>query len=206
MPPAVSVVIATDYFGTEEPCWDDVIGCARALAAQDFDGPVEYRLPETRTLVPRLPRELETILPGLRILPVDSDASYDFKNAGVEAASSEIVAMLDADCIPAEDWLRSLVDTMRTQPEVAVVSGRTRYAGDMLLQRLLNPLDRMFVDRKEEGPVSRISNNNAGYRRDAYLAHPLSNASGPFGGMLQVHAMLQNGYVLYFQPAIHLQV
>ena len=48
---------------------------------------------------------------------LSADADYlQEKNAAVRAASAEIVAILDADCIPDSSWLRLFADALRAHP------------------------------------------------------------------------------------------
>jgi len=69
-------------------------------------------------------------LPSLQVVLSSASSSYALKNEGVRAAAADIVAILDADCIPDPGWLRHLMDTMRDHPDVVAVSGKTVYAGD----------------------------------------------------------------------------
>ena len=65
------------------------------------------------------------------------------RNAGIGAASGDLVAFTDDDCEPAATWLRELIEPMR-DPTVDGVAGRTVPAseGDLALRYLArrNPL------------------------------------------------------------------
>lgn len=203
MTPVASVVIVSDYAGGEEKAWDDIRATLRALAAQDFDEPVEYLLVERDSLGNAIPADLRALLPGLKIVLTPKPTAYDLQNEGAVAASADIVALLDADCIPEPSWLRVLVQSMRDHPEAAVVSGRTTYPGRSLMERILSLLDRAFNDPGRTVPTSAIFNNNCAYRRDVYRAHPIPNDAGPFGSRLQTEAIRRAGHRLLFEPAMH---
>jgi hypothetical protein len=196
------VVIVCDYAAGTPEGWEASRKSLMALATQDFAEKAEFILCESDEFQDQLPADLTGILPGLRILFVGGKSSYELKNAAVEAASAELIAMIDADCVPRIDWLRRLVDSLRKYPRAAAVSGKTTYGGNSLSVRLNCLLDRAFVDPGGAGPTRLISDNNAGFRRSAYLAHPLPLHAGGFTGFLQSEAMLRRGYELYFEAEI----
>jgi hypothetical protein len=90
---------------------------------------------------------------------------------------------------------------MRTHSDAAVISGRTVHAGNGLNHRAMGAVNRSYVDVGRAGPTRRISNNNALYRRSAFMAHPLPTNVGPFGSHLQAEAILRSGGRLFFEPS-----
>jgi glycosyltransferase involved in cell wall biosynthesis len=50
--------------------------------------------------------------------------SYTARNAGLAAATGEIIAFTDSDCIPAPDWLAAGVRQLESKPNVGLVAGR----------------------------------------------------------------------------------
>lgn len=202
----ISVVVVSDYAGGDAKSWDDLRKTLTSLSRQDFDGEVEYILVEAAAFRDAIPSELTVIIPDLRIVWSEAMSSYDMKNAGGDAATSDIVAMLDADCIPCESWLRHAVEVLRADPDAVAVSGKTTYPGRTLLERTLALIGRSFLYRRETGETDSISNNNAAYRRDILLRYPLSNAIGPFGAGLQNTAIVSDGHRVMFEPrmlAVH---
>ncbi len=200
MKSSVSVVIISDYASGDETSWNELRTTLKALAQQDFDEPVDFILVESAELASRIPPDFSAILPNLRVISVPKSASYELKNAAVEAVATELVAMLDGDCAASPEWLRRLVDAIRTHPDAMVVSGRTVHAGSSLIHRAMGAVDRSYVDVGQTGPTHHISNNNALYRRSAFLAHPLATDVGPFGGYLQAAAIMRGGGSLLFEP------
>ena len=114
----------------------------------------------------------------------DAKGSYELKNGGVRAATSSIIAILDADCSPASDWLGNALAAMKALPKVAVISGRTVYPAGRLTELILSLLSRSYVDRGVSGPTRFISNNNSIWRRDVYLKNLLPSGLGPFAGRM----------------------
>lgn len=200
--PDVSVVIVSDYAGGESKSWNDLRTTLAALARQDFDGTAEFLLCEQADIARHVPPDLATILPSLKMVSSPASSSYELKNEGVRAASAEIVAVLDADCVPELDWLRHLMTTMRDYPNIAAVSGRTLYPGNNLVERILALLSRSYLDPGRTGNTRFISNNNAGFRRSVYLQHLLPIDAGPFASRIQSEAILRDGGQLLFAPAM----
>jgi hypothetical protein len=198
--PSVSVVVISDYAAGLEAGWNDLRRTLEALAEQDFEEQVDFLLVESARLAGQIPGHLLTIVPTLRVVAVPHWASYELKNAAVQATSTELVAMLDGDCSPARDWLRQIVSTSRAHPDAAVVSGKTTYAGQSLLHRTMEAVTRSYVDVGRTGPTRRISNNNALFQRSAFLAHPLPTDVGPFAAHMQAEAILRAGGRLLFEP------
>lgn len=198
----VSVIVVSDYTGDSDKCMNDLHSVLRALACQEFAGPVEVLLVESSALAESLPSGLDEILPSLRIVVSSAATSYGLKNAGVQAASSDLVALLDADCTPSRDWLQRGFESMRADPEAVAVSGRTRYAGKSLHERTLAALSRAYLDPGYRGRTEFISNNNAIIRREVFLQHPLPEEGGPFAARIQSEAIRRAGGQLRFEPSM----
>lgn len=202
--PAASVVVLSDFASGTEQGWDDLRRTLAALAAQDVEEPVEYILIESEDLRDAIPADLLEILPGLRVVFSPSSNSYELRNEGVRHARTEIVGTLDGDCAPEPDWVRVMIDALRRHPQAAAVSGRTVYAGSGFYNRAAALLERSYIE--EGGPSTRhIANNGAGFRRSAYVAHPLPIDLGVFASQLQSEAMLEAGYELMFEPRMQVR-
>ncbi|MCA9497854.1 MAG: glycosyltransferase family 2 protein [Nitrospira sp.] len=200
--PMVSVLIVADHDTDRHAELADLRSCLQALATQDVDEPVEFLLVETEEGARKLPADLLAELPGLKVIGVPNDATYEQKNAGAQAAQGEIIALLDADCIPVPGWLKSLITTFRVHPEYVAVSGRTMYEGKTSTERCLSVLSRGFLDPGKEGPTRFISNNNSGFLRKVYERFPLPEKEGPYAAQLQSAAIRRDGGHFLFQPAM----
>lgn len=113
----ISVVIAT----RDRP--DELARCLKALQRLEWPG-VEVVVvdasstDETRDLVePQGGCMYLSVPPHLAAIPYQ-------ENYGVEAASGDIIAMIDDDAIPEPDWIEQLVRAFEIGPEVGVVGGR----------------------------------------------------------------------------------
>ena len=204
--PAVTVMVVSDYRPGEQKSWNDLRGTLAALANQDFDEPVEYLLLENASDLEQMPGDVPQTLPGVRVVASDARGSYELKNAGVQAASADLVMVLDADCVPDRGWMRAGVDAMRQRPDALAISGRTTYPGRSTLERALGLLSRSYVDRGKAGPVRLLSTNNMIVRRRVFCSDPLPAEAGPFAYRLLTERLLRQGGKLYFEPemrAVH---
>lgn len=200
--PVVTVIVLSDYRPGEEKTWDDLRGALAALARQDFDEPAEYLLIENSTDLKSMPEDVQGNLPGVRVISWDGYGSYSLKNAGINAAKADLVACLDADCVPHPGWLRAAVEAMRRWPDAVAVSGRTTYPGRTTLEKALGLLSRCYVDRGKPGAVHLLSTNNMIVRRAVFRANPLPEDAGPLAYRVVTERLRRNGGKLYFQPTM----
>ncbi len=204
-PPVVSVVITCDYGSGKPEAWEGLRAVLRALARQDFSEPVEFLLVESASMADQVPADLRTILPGLRLIANPATASPMLKNAGIAAASAELIAIFDGDCVPDAGWLRHFVDFMREHPEAVAVSGRTRYGTEKFLDRAMALATRAYLDEGAPAETRHLADNNAGLRRAFFLAHPFSESAGPHMSLLQSEPIVRAGGRLFFNPLLCVQ-
>ena len=135
-PHSFSLVTVSDYAPGESKGWHDLRKLMSALAAQDRGEAVEVIYVEHPDLAGDFPEDLKAILPRFRMVLESSPTSYGLRNAGVRAAATPWVAMLDADCLPGPGWLQRVARSIRANQSAAVISGRTRYPGLGLMERI----------------------------------------------------------------------
>ena len=201
-PVAATIVTVSDHKAGSKEGWATLRETYRHLAAQDYREAVEFLLVETDTAACAIPADVLELLPGLRVVTTAGISSFDLKNAGAEAAQSDFVVILDADCRPAAGWWRSLYEHRLAHPEAAVISGRTFYEGGGLLARVFAVIDRTYVDAGDPGATQAISNNNAGFSRQILLDHPFSNEVGPFGSEPHSDRIKASAAPLRFEPGM----
>jgi hypothetical protein len=200
--PVITVVVVSDFAGGTPGSVDDFRHCLAALAAQDFDEPAEFLLSEWSGYADRIPDDLVRILPSLRIVLSDARSAFDLKNAGARAARAQLVAFLDADCDPVPGWLRAAVDAMRAHPDVAVVNGRTVSPARSRWERIVSLAGRAVGDEGVAGPTIHLALNDAVYRREVILRHPLSSDAGSCGFAYNGQTLRRLGHRLWFEPAM----
>lgn len=112
--PALAVII---------PHYNDVtrlIRCLTALAPQ-LGADVELVVVDNGSTEDLAPAR--AALPGLRIVTEPAKGAAPARNRGVAETTAPVLAFLDADCLPAPDWL-STVRTTAARPDGDVFGGR----------------------------------------------------------------------------------
>lgn len=202
-PHRFSLVIVSDHVSSQRRSWHDLRTMLTALAAQDRGEASEFIYVEHPDAARDLPEDLPTLLPRFRVVLDASSNSYGRRNAGVRAAATPWVAMLDADCVPGPGWLAAVARIVRAEPSPAVVSGRTRYPGSGLMTRILALVSRSYVDRgAEAGPTEFIAAHQCVFRRDLYLDCPLPTEAGVYSARMQSDVLLRRHERLWFDPAL----
>ncbi|MEA5412741.1 glycosyltransferase [Synechococcus sp. BA-120 BA3] len=195
------MVIVSDFELSDQKTWHDEIEVLKAFAAQDFDEPFELIVMENPRFADAVPEILERIAPQTRVVFTDQTQSARLKDDGVRQCRGDLVAVIEADCLPNPAWLRTLVGVLREHPEVDVVSGRTWYGDQTPYRRCLNLLHRAFDDYGRPSPSSFISNNGALYRRAVLEAFPYPEAITPFlSARLRNRRLLEAGHTVFFHP------
>ncbi|MEZ4297047.1 MAG: glycosyltransferase family 2 protein [Polyangiaceae bacterium] len=109
---------------------------------------------------------------------------YEAKNRGFDATTADVVAFADADCIPAPEWLSSLLAPF-ARPEVQVTAGRTTYRDDVL-GAAATTIDFMyFPSPLAEGATRNFYANNVAFRRDIFARFRYESAPGIYRGHCQ---------------------
>jgi GT2 family glycosyltransferase len=109
----------------------------------------------------------------VRYLHVAAGGLGAAQNAAIEAAGSELVAVLDDDCVPDPQWLETVVRTFEAHPELGLVTGRVlplpeREAGTVAVSSRTSPDVAEFDGRVIPWHVG--SGNNFALRRPAFAA------------------------------------
>ncbi|UVK41471.1 glycosyltransferase [Mesorhizobium sp. AR10] len=128
----------------------------------------------------------------------DSDESSQLKDAALAHCRYDLVAVVEADCLPRPGWLEALHETFEKNPKLDAVSGRTSYGEETMMKRVMSLLDRGFIERRNRhGQVIHASNNGALYRRPVLERYRFEANHGPFvSSHLRQHAMLRDGVAM----------
>jgi len=201
--PTVCVVVVSDYGGGSAADWNYLRHTLGALTSQSFTEGVEVILVDATPPGQEMPADLTTIVPSMRVMQDRTQSGRDLVNRAARACSADLVALLDADCVPAPGWLAAAVEAMRLHADAAVVSGVTAYPDKNFTYRVLGLLLRSFVDPGRAGRTRFITTNNAVFRRDVLVAHPIPPVEPRhLAYRLQTESIRGAGGGLYFEPGM----
>jgi len=173
--PRVSVVVETENERTAQ-----TIGlrqALRALATQTYPRALTEVIVVDSGEMPGLARLVEEQRPGTRIVDGGGLSEYQMKNLGVRAATGEIVAFSDGDCVPRPDWIEQVVRSLgAAAPGVVGVQGRTTLHAGLFSRQISVLLYGLRTDTS--GKVSRrIISDNCAFRRDFIARVPFEPAA-----------------------------
>ncbi|MFA5155566.1 MAG: glycosyltransferase [Patescibacteria group bacterium] len=88
------------------------------------------------------------------------------RNAGLRAASGEIIAMTDADCVVPPDWLERLIRPIETNNEAAVMGFETDGIDNYWSQHRQAADDRYLRSKTKNGYIDFLDTKNFAIRAD----------------------------------------
>jgi glycosyltransferase involved in cell wall biosynthesis len=145
--------------------------CLGALVAQErFGGEVEVVAVDDRST--DRSAEIAGRFPSVRLVRSPGHGPYAARNAGVAATSGDVVALTDADCEPAPDWLRRIGAAFE-RPTTALLVGPRLPAHDSFGLALLSAYELAkddFVFGGGRADLYYASANNMAVRRSVLEA------------------------------------
>jgi glycosyltransferase involved in cell wall biosynthesis len=160
---AVSVVIPV-YNSREQ-----LEQCLLGLAAQDprpMEG-FEVIVVDDASTVPL--RTLVERFPFASYIRQEKAGPAAARNLGAEQASSSILAFIDADCVPATDWLVELLAPF-SDPEVAGVQGvYTTHQRSLVARFAQLEIEQRYSIMRRKSTIAFIGTYCAAYRRAVFM-------------------------------------
>ncbi len=137
--------------------------------------------------------------PSVKFLSSLANNYFAAKNAGAAAASGDIIALVDSDCVPTPGWLEALLTPFESG--AAAVGGRSRYLGSSWAARTFSIPDLAYVLAEENGAASGFNIHNVAFRREVLLAHPFDTRIRRDGGCyLLFHQLRADGVRVVHEP------
>ncbi|MCU0521981.1 MAG: flippase-like domain-containing protein [Anaerolineae bacterium] len=138
-----------------------------------------------------------------RVLTIEHGGAAAARNAGLRAASGEVVLFTDADCAPCHEWIESMVRHFR-DPAVMGVKGTYRTRQGSLIARLVQLEFEMRYERMATLPeIDFIDTYAAAYRRHVLVEEGGFDVDYPVPSAEDVDLsfrLSQRGYHLVFAP------
>lgn len=149
----------------------------------------------------------------VHVLAEPHRSSYAARNAGLRAATGDLIAFTDADCVARPGWLRTLTEAM-ADPDAMVVMGRDRPAGRTRAVHVLGEYDHfkeLFVLSSADRAIYYGHTNNMIVRRSLFERLGLFDEGRRGSDVILVHRALEafgTGAVRYEPNALvdHLEI
>lgn len=175
--PKISVVI---------PAYNEenyIARCLRSLLEQSFpSGQVEIILVDNNSTDNTV--KIAQTFPRVRIIHETTPGAGIARARGWREARGEIIASTDADSQVPRHWLKKIVHTFDTQPQlVAVSGGYLFYDRDFIVNFIVKIFERSLVALSWflAGGVMALTAANMAVRREAYLKTPGFDPNLHFG-------------------------
>ena len=143
---------------------------------------------------------------GVRLVSIQHSGAAAARNAGVNASSSDSVAILftDADCVPASNWAECLTKRLlAAEPQVAGIKGiyRTRQTSPVA-QFVQAEYDDRYERLKKTGSLDFCDTYCAAFRREILQVYPFDESlPGAVVEDAELGWRLRNqGYQFAFEP------
>jgi GT2 family glycosyltransferase len=153
--------------------------CLTSLTRQDgLKQPVEIIVVDNGSTSP--PNEVCTEFPGVVLLHQLEPGPGPARNMGVAAASGDIFAFIDADCVASPGWLSAIERRFATSPDATILGGNVRILCENARKpTLLEAYESVFAFRMKEYIERQgfTGGGNLAMRADVF------RAVGAFGGI-----------------------
>jgi len=136
--------------------------------------------------------------PGVRVLGRSNEGAELARNAGVDAATGELIAFIDSDCVATHGWIQTLIDRLREQPRL-VLGGRILHRGDFW-QRLTGIADFGEYQGLQPREVATLPSCNMGLHRSLFQTQRFDPRFRPNADTLFAEGLRRRGATLLYDP------
>jgi glycosyltransferase involved in cell wall biosynthesis len=149
--------------------------CVQALLSQDY--PLDrYEIIMVNNNSTDRSADIVSQHPRIKLLSERRQGSYAARNRGLADATGEVIAFTDADCRPANNWLRELENALRA-PGVEIVVGSHQFNRS---SRLLTMLEEYENEKKDYVFSSGIGRLYYGHTNNMAVTRRLLDQEGHF--------------------------
>lgn len=178
---------------------DTITDCVEALGRQHLDDAFEVIVVDDGSADDTAQRAQQA---GAKVICTQRGRPAAARNAGIRAASGEIVCCTDADCVPTAEWLANLTAPFR-DPEVAACKGSYRTHQKEIVARFVQlEYEDKYDLLNKQATIDFIDTYSAAYRRDVLLANDGFDEQFPYLEDQELSFRLAaRGYKMLFRPA-----
>jgi len=143
---------------------------------------------------------VEREFPGALLVVKENSGPDNSRNFGIDRATGEIVALIDADCTAPPDWLESLAAGLE-QSRNPIIGGRILHP-DGFWARMIGLSDFGEFQGLKPKEVSNIPTCNMGVRRELFQKFRFDDQARIGGDVLFARGLKQEGIRLLYDPGI----
>jgi glycosyltransferase AglE len=198
--PLISVIIETFTVSHEYPADE-----AGPQLASVLDRLGEQAYPRDRTEIivildeesADLTQFIRSKYPAIKTSFVEKGTYLSMKSRGFDVAQGEMLALLDADCIPVTNWLDRIASAYAQ--DIDVVAGKTRYRRGKPFADTFSVFDFGHVHADRSGRTFAFNLNNVAFRRQVVALNRFDSRAKRNGGCFLFWRKLQmsNHYMIY---------
>ncbi len=136
--------------------------------------------------------------PEVRLLTRTNEGAELARNAGVDAATGQLIAFIDSDCVATPHWLETLDRRLRNDPKL-VLGGRILHRGDFW-QRLTGIADFGEYQGLLPREVATLPSCNMGLHRTLFQTQRFDPRFRPNADTLFAEGLRRRGATLLYDP------
>lgn len=141
--------------------------------------------------------------PDTIIVAKENSGPDNSRNHGIDRATGEIIALIDADCAAPPDWLENLAAALK-QNDTPVIGGRISHP-DGFWARMIAVSDFGEFQGLRPKEVSNIPTCNMGLRRELFEQFRFDETARIGGDVLFAQKLKENGIRLLYDPRIEVR-
>ncbi len=203
--PSFSIILETENLANA-----DLEGLSASLKSLiDQDVPPtwanEVILIDSGDAPPELLAQLCQRYPWIKVHPASlTTGYYKAKMLGAQQSTGEITIYCDSDCAYEPHWIRTILTTFASNPDIQIVAGETstRGKGPYGTAMALTYIFPQHSGETELTPTYQYFLNNVAFRRSFLLQYPIPTDLPLYRGNCVIHAycLTQQGYTIWRQP------
>lgn len=143
---------------------------------------------------------VEREFPGAVLVTKENSGPDNSRNAGIDRAKGEIIALIDADCTAPPDWLESLAAGLE-EHRTPIIGGRILHP-DGFWARMIGLSDFGEFQGLKPKEVSNIPTCNMGVRSELFQRFRFDEEARIGGDVLFAQKLKQEGIRLLYDPGI----
>jgi glycosyltransferase involved in cell wall biosynthesis len=140
--------------------------------------------------------------PKVKLITKKNSGAYDSRNKGIAAASGEIIALTDSDCIPSPKWVEKFVNILE-KGKIKIVGGKIPHNKHAFMAKAIGISDfGGFQENYKKNNVTCIPTCNLAAKKEIFEKFQFDSNLRSAGDRLFSWNLIETGYKLYYQPSV----